>query len=387
MSMQGKLYFLNYDKIVALFADDSSSANARILKRADHDYLDWATYDFAVEIKVKWDNSILNQSSDHLLIGKGRFDQALANTGGWAVILQPSTASLKILLNDGNPSAASSVWTGALPADTAAFLRFEFDRNTGVRLYKNGSLVSLKTEITGRTGSVSNSEPLHIGGYSGLSTSWFKGTIEMVRLDYGYTALDKYGAYYPVWAEKYPGDMWNYEAYLRYAHFWPESAYHYLAAWYFNLTLEDTAPFGFDLSCYQGDGSTVGAGAYYTSADVWGDGYAWSFQPLPGELVDSHLDLDARLRGLDGTMKVYKGPRKRTRYMVFRTTDVEQVIALQGAWYQTAPISLHTNQEQAFDFRGYLTYPPTVTEIARRGDFRSTSYLRVWEIELEMEEA
>lgn len=384
--MAGYIRFYDSTSRVGLiFADDTSDAARRYGTCPDDSKLDFNTNDFAVEIVFYWSGTIANQSDYKVLVAKAADPLNLAAAAGWSIQLQPSNQRLLVAFNDGSADQITFYWDSVCVDGVTSFLRLEFDRDVGCSLYKNGVLVSAKSDITTRTGSVANASALTIGGKPGTATSYLKGMIDRIRFDTGpYNAIID-----GVLTEfRYPvgyGATWNLENYYRWLHWWPETLEHYRAAWYFNNSLVDSSSHAFTFAFKDGTGaSATPTYSQYLS----GDGYTFAFDPV-GDSGHSWgpIDLNSRQRGLDGTMKVYRGPQKRQKSWKFRTTSVEQIYALLGAWYAVAPLNIHDHIDKPFDFRGYLTAAPEITEVMRIGEPDSANFSRLWEIDLELEEA
>lgn len=361
------------DKFQAVVLDGS-----HWLSLADNNTLDVGVYDLAIEILFNWDSGIANPGDNKLLISKS--PGTLGGTeAGWEILMNPTAQSLIVRFNDSTATIITNTYSGILPSDTWIHLRLEFDRDSTLHLYKDGVLIDDTFDLSSRPGSVSNSEPLMIGHQTGGSNDYFDGYIGLIRIDGGMGwVLDADGAGSFVGNRTVDyGDSWNLRNYYALQYAYPRTIQHYLAAWYFDNSLVDDSGAALTLTWNGGGSASYGTGWPYECD------YQFTYNPLnAGGVQSSWIPLSSALRSLDGSLKMYvlPGPNRQLRSLNFRTNNIEQIMALQGAYLISAPIHLYETGEEPFQFRGYLPIPPIWREVF------STTTKKVYEISLEIEE-
>lgn len=339
--------------------------------------LDFATYDFALEILFLPDSTVGNPTEEKVIISKSP-GWLGASEAGWMVVWYPDTDSLKVYFNDGNATILWKTYTGVVTDDAWNFFRLEFDRDSTLHLYKNGALVDNTFDLTGRPNSIDNDADIYVGDCPAAGgNNNFKGWIGLLRIDGGPGwFVDPYGqGHFSGDRDVAYGAAWNLENYYRLKYGHPRQIDHYIAAWYFLESLVDES-YGELAFAWNGGGS-----ASYGQGWPYIYDYTFEFNPYAeAGLEIGHVDLDGRLRALDGSMKTYKGGRKRRCLMLIRTTSAEQLLAIQGAFCSGVQVSVYEYGDRPAMFTGYFVVPPWPIEVGR------DSLTTVWEIEVELEE-
>ena len=329
-------------------------------------WINFGTGHFAIEFMGKWDSTIGNQSVEKVVVSKS--PGALGDSeAGWEVCLLPSTASLVLHFNDGTTPKLDKTYTGVWPANTSAHFRLEFKRSGCVNLIKDGVLVDATFDISGRTGSVDNSDSLNIGHQpGGWANDYFKGHLGLLRFDAG-TGLQGTVDY---------GVAWRLKNYYELKYAWDRKIGHYVRAWYFPEDLVDASENETELTWSAGSPSyTTGwptsCQSGLISPMAFGDG-----------LEESQVELDTNLRMLDGTLKVYKGPDKEYLYLLFTLEDLADVYAFRGAFKSRGVIDLYFHEDQPPTCQCRFAFPPYVRTLKRDDDGDAG----LWEVEAELEE-
>lgn len=347
----------------------------------DNDALDFAEYDFAVEVLLNWDSTTADPNGYQHIITK---TQAIMGDGdtGWAITHRPDINDLKVHFSDGSPTMLTKSYLGLLTADTWHLVRIEFDRDSTAKLYIDGLLIDDTFDISTRAGSVSNANPLMVGKPEVANVhaaQHFTGQIGMIRLDGTPRLYDADGeGYYDTTRAIAYGDRWNLENYYRLKYGHPRGIGHYIAAWYFDHSLIDASAAALEFSHNFADGVVDYAGGWPTYPN-----YTFDINPMnAGGLEFGYVDLRTRGRTLDTTLKSYRssGPDKQRRTLQFRTNSIEQVLALEGAYLTSAPVHYYDDGNAAYNMRGILMGAPQCREVF------STTAKQIWEVSLEIEE-
>jgi len=145
------------------------SGSASYTNIADNDNLDFGTGDFSLELYLR-----PNSTSVGWIITKGAPETASAC--GWALYLNNGTLSVEF--NDGGTVTSASLMTG-LVVGTWYHVVAVFTRTGSITGYAN-AVVKSSLNISARTNSVNNTNPVYLGAYA--AGSCWSGSIAYARL-------------------------------------------------------------------------------------------------------------------------------------------------------------------------------------------------------------
>ena len=270
----------------------------------------------------------------------------LAGARGWRFHYQTTTRQLAFVLNDGGVAELGvATPNNAIPAfGTKFYAVVEVDRSVGVaRFYVDGSLVSTG-DISAKTGSLDNSEPLVIGSYLG-SQYFHKGTIDLLRFDVGRVLLAD----------------WHSEEWDRIRYGWPRDAQDFLAFWDFEDSLIDSSPEGYTLT-WQGGGSPSYEDGYPTSAAPLT--LSFTYGQLKFGVEDLEIEGEDSERSLDGTLQTYHYFNKRRFTLPFEALSLAQRIGFRSAWMAGGDVDVYLDTDRPRSFQGHIVAPPDLREEA-----------------------
>jgi len=326
---------------------------------------DPGTDDFGWEFLFLPDSTVGNPTTDKILVHKCNGTTVGGGEDGYQIRFKPSNGNLTIDLNDSSSAPTSCTFSALVTNDVENLIRLELARSGNyVRAYKDGEFVSQQS-IASRPSSISNEETLYIGHVSGGSNDYYKGDIIHIKYlglpnrfwqaeddltTVGNSSINR-------------GHRWNKINYWKMKYGWPREVGPDQVCWYFNDDLKSYD----DFSALQYELFIQGS-SIETYVDVNQNiYYVWSTNPGPGGIEHAAFSMDAKLRGLDGTMRIYQGAKKQQRRLSFIHETEELWVAWMGVFLRSARIRFHLSDWQPLDFYGYLPTAPVVREIKRLG--------------------
>lgn len=322
-------YLAWYPSFNSLIFDES-----HYIELSSTSYFDFASYDFRITLLIYPDSTIADPTNYKKILTKS--DGTLANDTGWELYYKPSDGKVGFDINDGDATPATLLSdVGIITNNSWNYIVVEADREGNGTIYVNGVNV-ITGDISSKVSSINKSEKVTFSG-----GNCFKGRLCQLSFRRGNGSVCS--------------DTYNLHEYYKIKYGWPRRhIYGGGATWNFAESLTDESDY------YTWDYLGGGSASYYGSGFPTNE--TISFKTLY-EYEMGFLPLDNIIRTLGGQAKLYKGPSKRRLFLPMISNDAEQHIALEGAYVSNSLMYVWLDQDNPWEFVGYISESPTIKEI------------------------